>query len=146
MKKALITLVVVVAAFIAIWKIWPDGNKTAEQINTPTTSPSVSASSSPTPKVSISPSASVQPGKGSVSVLIDNFAFSPSSLVVRKGTTVTWTNNDTVPHIIRGDKGVPVSSSLAPGQSYSFTFNTVGTFAYHSSLYPATKGVIEVVK
>lgn len=151
MKNVLVTLIVVVVAFLAIWKIWPSGNS-AQQTNTPTMTPTASVSYSPTatPKTSVSPSSSVSPtvspSKQPVSVLITNFAFSPANIVVRQGTKVTWTNNDTVPHIVRGDKGVPVSPSLAPGQSYSFTFNTVGTYKYHSSLYPATMGTVEVVK
>lgn len=75
-------------------------------------------------------------------VNIQNFAFSPSSLIVTKGTTVTWTNNDSAPHQI---KSATVNSEvLNKGATFSFTFNDVGTFDYICSIHPSMTGTIIV--
>ncbi|MFA6475688.1 MAG: cupredoxin family copper-binding protein [Patescibacteria group bacterium] len=75
-------------------------------------------------------------------VNIQNLTFSPTTLTVQKGTTVTWTNNDSAPHQIKADAFN--SSQLAKGQSFSFTFNTVGTFDYSCSIHPSMLGKIVV--
>lgn len=81
----------------------------------------------------------------SAAVTIGNFAFSPATLTIHKGATVTWTNNDGVPHTVTGDNGGPTSSALGQGQSYSYTFNTVGSFPYHCSIHPSMKATVQVV-
>jgi len=80
-------------------------------------------------------------------VNIKDFAFSPSTLMVKTGTTVTWVNLDTAPHTIASDPGSPVafsSGSLSTGASYRFTFSQPGTFAYHCSIHPSMKGTVIV--
>ncbi len=75
-------------------------------------------------------------------VSIQNFAFNPASLTVKKGTTVTWTNNDAVAHQIKS--ATFNSSLLGQGQKFSFTFNTVGTFDYSCAVHPSMLGKIIV--
>jgi plastocyanin len=79
---------------------------------------------------------------GAMTVDIQNFAFSPGTLTIKKDATVTWTNNDSAPHQIKSNTFN--SSQLANGQSYSFTFNTVGTFDYSCSIHPSMTGKIIV--
>ncbi len=76
------------------------------------------------------------------SVNIQNLAFNPTSLTIRKGTTVIWLNNDSVPHQIKSTKFN--SSKLNEGQRYSFTFNEVGTFEYSCAVHPSMVGKITV--
>ena len=78
------------------------------------------------------------------SVSISNFSFSPASISVKKGTTVTWTNQDSAPHTVVGDNGGPESQILSRGTSYSYTFDTTGTFAYHCSIHPSMQGGVTV--
>src|SRR5581483_9624959 len=61
-------------------------------------------------------------------VTIQNFAFSPSDITVKKGTTVTWTNKDSVAHTVTETDGQagPKSGDVSPNSSYTFTFNTPG--------------------
>ena len=75
---------------------------------------------------------------------ISNFSFNPVDLAVKTGTTVTWTNNDSVAHTIIGDNGGPSSGSINSGQTYSYTFNTAGTFSYHCSIHPTMIGTVTV--
>ncbi len=76
------------------------------------------------------------------SVSIANLSFSPSTLSVAVGTTVTWTNNDNVVHTVTSDTGVFNSPDLSPGQTFTYTFNTTGSFAYHCSKHTYMKGTV----
>lgn len=79
------------------------------------------------------------------SVSIVSGSFNPSLLTVAKGTTVTWTNNDSVSHTVTGNTtGGPKSSTLAPGQTYSFTFNTAGSYSYICTIHPDMTGTVTV--
>ncbi len=79
------------------------------------------------------------------SVAIKNFSFSPSTLKVKTGTKVTWTNNDSVPHTVTSDQGSLLNSStLAPGQSFSFIFTKTSTEYYHCNIHAMMKGNVVV--
>ena len=81
----------------------------------------------------------------SLSVNIKGFAFSPSALNIKKGTKVTWTNNDTVAHTVTSDSGNLLNSStISPGASFSFTFTSAGSVSYHCALHPMMKGSVVV--
>jgi len=76
---------------------------------------------------------------------IMGYTFSPSNLAIKSGDTVIWTNLDPMAHTITSDSGTELnSSSLSNGQSYSHTFSTVGTFAYHCSVHANMKGTITI--
>ena len=80
---------------------------------------------------------------------IKDFAFSPETLTIKKGTTVTWTNQDDARHDITpvGDASdFERSELLEQGESYNFTFNTVGTYEYICSPHPYMTGTIEVTE
>ncbi len=82
------------------------------------------------------------------SVTIQNFAFSPSAITVKKGTTVTWTNKDSTTHTVTevDSKSGPNSGNLEPGKSYSFTFNTPGMFSYHCAIHTNMTGTVTVTE
>lgn len=84
------------------------------------------------------------PPPGSNSVNIVNYAFNPAVLSVPTGTTVTWTNGDSVAHTVTSDTGAFESGNLAKGQSFSYTFNTAGTYDYICSIHPSMKGKVVV--
>lgn len=75
-------------------------------------------------------------------VNIQNFAFNPGTLTIKKGATVTWTNNDSAPHQIKS--GTFNSNLLDKGQTFSFTFSEAGTFDYSCSIHPSMMGKIIV--
>lgn len=78
-------------------------------------------------------------------VAITDFAFTPATIKIKKGTTVTWTNNDSVEHTVTAQKdGGPDSELLAQGKTYSFTFNEVGTFDYFCKPHPNMTGTVIV--
>jgi plastocyanin len=80
----------------------------------------------------------------SMAVTIKDYAFTPATLTVPAGTTVTWTNNDPVPHTATASDGSFDSGNLNPGQSFSFTFATPGSFSYVCQYHAGMKGTIVV--
>jgi plastocyanin len=82
---------------------------------------------------------------GGVKISIANFAFDPATLTIPTGTTVTWTNNDSVAHNVTADDNSWGSKSLAKGDTFSFTFSKAGTFSYHCGVHPSMKASITVV-
>ncbi|MGE3796847.1 MAG: DUF2807 domain-containing protein [Thermomicrobiales bacterium] len=81
-------------------------------------------------------------------VAISQFTFNPATLEIHVGDTVTWTNNDMFPHdVAQLPKGSGFSSpTFGKGESYSVTFDTLGTYDYFCALHPIMLGTIVVVE
>lgn len=77
-------------------------------------------------------------------VEIVEFAFSPETLTVPAGTTVTWLNSDSVSHTATSDDDVWDSDTLASGGEFSFTLDEAGTFSYFCKIHPSMTGSIVV--
>lgn len=86
------------------------------------------------------------------SVSITSSGFSPASVTVKAGQTVTWTNNDSRthqpavdPHPVHSNlPGFDSAPGIAAGQTYSFTFTKAGTWAYHDHLFSFRTGTVIV--
>lgn len=78
-----------------------------------------------------------------VAVKIGNFTFGPQEVKVKAGTTVTWTNEDDIPHTVVSPNSFR-SKVLDTDGKYSFTFTTPGTYKYFCSLHPHMTGTIVV--
>lgn len=76
-------------------------------------------------------------------ITIDNFTFSPAHLTVKAGTTVTWKNQDDIPHTVVS-AGKFKSKALDTDASYAFTFTAAGDYTYFCSLHPHMTGTIKV--
>jgi plastocyanin len=109
-------------------------------------------SASASPVSSVAPSVA-PPAAGSVAspaavtgsaVSIANFSFQPAAITVAVGTTVTWTNNDSSAHTVTANDGSFDSGRLAPGATFSQTFATAGTFAYHCAIHSSMKATVIV--
>lgn len=77
------------------------------------------------------------------------FAVVQKSITVKKGTTVTWTNEDDAHHDVTPDlmsDDFKKSELFGKGKTYKFTFNKIGTYAYHCSPHPYMKGIIKVTQ
>lgn len=79
-------------------------------------------------------------------VSIKDFAFDPTQVTVKRGTMVTWKNEDGVPHTVTGEPdGVMIDSgSIAPGDEFAYTFEAPGEYLYHCSIHPDMKGKVVV--
>ena len=92
------------------------------------------------------PASSPTSAGGGSAVAIADFAFSPQTLTVPAGTTVTWTNNDGAPHTVTATDGPSTSAqttgafnsgNLGQGQTFSFTFDKAGTYYYDCTIHAA---------
>ena len=82
-------------------------------------------------------------------VIIKNLDFATKKLVVKKGQLVTWKNQDTAKHTITFDDASLAASNsqlIAPGASFTHTFDTAGSFSYHCTPHPFMKATIVVTE
>jgi plastocyanin len=77
-------------------------------------------------------------------VRIDNFNYSPPTLVVVPGTTVTWTNADDDVHTVVEKDRKFKSAALDTNDTFSQTFSEAGEYEYFCSLHPRMTGKIVV--
>ena len=77
-------------------------------------------------------------------VHISNFTFSPQILKIRAGQTVTWVNDDDIPHNVTAVDKSFKSKVLDTGERFSFTFAHAGTYAYFCALHPHMTGKVVV--
>jgi plastocyanin len=70
--------------------------------------------------------------------------FSPKSVTITEGDSITWVNRDSVNHQILANKGQFVSAILKPKQSFTFTFHAAGNYGYKDELHPKITGTIVV--
>ncbi|MGH3146024.1 MAG: plastocyanin/azurin family copper-binding protein [Rubrobacter sp.] len=77
-------------------------------------------------------------------VYIEDFYFSPASVSVQPGTTVTWVNAGKVPHTVTADSGQFDSGVLMPGDSYTVKFFGHGTLTYFCAIHPEMRGSVGV--
>lgn len=85
------------------------------------------------------------PMTGVTHMSMQNVTYQYRSIQVRAGTTVTWTNRDSVPHSVTFQNGMKDSGLLSQGQSFSYTFNTPGTYQYYCTVHPSMVATVTVV-
>jgi plastocyanin len=81
-----------------------------------------------------------------------NKAYSPNPIQIQRGTTVVWRNYDTTSHTVVSGKGMSdtslgkmfESAPIAPGKTFSYRFDTAGTYDYFCTLHPAMVGTVVV--
>ena len=77
-------------------------------------------------------------------VKIDNFSFAPSTLTVKAGTEITWTNGDDIPHTVVTDDRTFKSKVLDTDEKFTFTATKPGTYSYFCSIHPKMTGKVVV--
>lgn len=85
-------------------------------------------------------------GAATKDVVIVDDSFQAQTVTVTQGDTVKWTDNGNESHTVTADNGSFDSSAggsavLAKGQTFSATFNTPGSFAYHCKIHGGPGGV-----
>lgn len=84
---------------------------------------------------------------GSTLVAIRNFSFQANDVHVRAGSSVTWVNCEaagTPSHTSTSDQAAWQSPLLAPGETFTKTFDTPGVFSYHCTPHPFMTGRVMV--
>lgn len=141
MRKAIFSITVVAALLMGSATAFADGPNYQQpgdgNAGDRTTSSGQSASMSPSSTTHHS------------SVVIRNMKFTPTDLTVWQGATVTWVNQDTIAHTVTSDDTTSNvkfdSGTLQPGQSFSYTFSQINTYAYHCSIHPQMTGSVNVI-
>lgn len=77
-------------------------------------------------------------------VAISGFSYSPETITVAVGDTVTWTNSDAQAHTATANDGSFDTDAINNGASQSVTFSTAGTFAYHCEFHADMAGTVVV--
>ena len=133
-KRSRLVLVAVAATVIAAAFVVAGCGSSSSAANTSTSTPAASSG------------ATTGGATTGASVTIQNFAFSPSTLTIKPGTTVTWTNKDSVPHDVTSTNGPGVnatqtslytSGTMSTGQTFTFTYTKKGTYFYECKIHAA---------
>jgi plastocyanin len=88
--------------------------------------------STPTPPAAATAETETRPAiaEGAVEIAMVDDRFAPPDLVVTAGTTVTWVNRGADWHSVAAFDGSFASDQVAPGQTFSHTFTTPGTYKF----------------
>ena len=97
------------------------------------------------PAAAVASSSKKARASASASVTIGDFFFSPGSVTVAVGDTVTWRNTGQAPHNATADDGSFKTPDLNNGQSASHTFTQAGTFSYICTIHPNMKASVRVI-
>jgi hypothetical protein len=103
----------------------------------------------PTPTPTPTPGPVTPPDPSSITIPIGastlgTRAFNPDELDVAAGTTVTWTNSDSIAHTSTSDANGWDSGAVAPQGHFSVAFPNAGTFHYHCAIHPGMIGTVIV--
>jgi plastocyanin len=90
------------------------------------------------------PARAADPAGPAATIEIRDFAFTPRTLTIAAGTTVTWRNHDPEPHTVRGDAEFLRSGALDQDENYSVRFDKPGTYRYGCSIHPQMSATIIV--
>jgi plastocyanin len=103
------------------------------------------ASTSAPPPVTVSSPSGKAHASASQSVTMGDFFFSPASVTISVGDTVTWHNSGQAPHTATANNGSFDTGTINSGGSGSHTFNSAGTFSYICTIHPNMKGTVRVL-
>jgi plastocyanin len=93
----------------------------------------------------VAPTNTTATGSSDNVVNVSNFQFSPATLTVKAGTTVTF-KGVSGSHTVTSDTGSPMAfdQSISEGSSITITFASPGTYKYHCSIHASMHGTIVV--
>ncbi|HEY4429378.1 MAG TPA: plastocyanin/azurin family copper-binding protein [Solirubrobacteraceae bacterium] len=95
------------------------------------------------------PSSSAPVQSGTVQIAYRNIAINPDTVRVRVGSTIRWTNYDTVEHNVTSEGGTQrfASKNFGEGASFEVRASRPGVIHYLCTIHPASmNGTIEVVR
>lgn len=137
MKSIILFLIGIIILVIVAWGVstgWKFSNAGQK-----TSTPSQNRTSN-----SSSPNSTTSAIKNQMNVSINKSIFDPVEIKVPLGTTIIWTNRDSVPQALISDQDVFQSPLLKPGETFSYTFNQKGEYPYHEINNGEMKAKIQV--
>ena len=72
--------------------------------------------------------------------------FTPETVLARASDSITWINNDSIPHTVDSTDGTFSSGYIMKGQSFKYTFMEAGTYEYYCTLHPWMEGAVQVAE
>jgi len=81
------------------------------------------------------------PGPQTVIVQMEDFEYKDKTVVINRGTTVIWANNDTAAHNVIQDDRKFASGTMPKGDTFSYTFNEAGRFPYYCEFHGDKGGI-----
>lgn len=114
-----------------------------EETVSPIASPTTTTELTP-PVAILSPTKGATPAASRVEVSIANFAYQPANVITGRGSTIVWTNRDTVAHTVTADDGSFDSGSIAPGDAFEQRFDKNKSYSYTCSFHPQMKGTMTI--
>jgi plastocyanin len=96
------------------------------------------------PETTAGPGTTSSAGGATVQVIMTDRSYSPQTVTINVGDTVTWVNEDAPQHDVVADNGEFKSGLFDKGGTFSFTFTTAGTYPYHCSIHPGMVGTVVV--
>jgi YVTN family beta-propeller protein len=96
------------------------------------------------PQTSLPPQSPTLGAASGAMVTIKGLAFSPLTLSVKAGQSITWENQDSITHTVTSDDNKWTSTSLDPGKTFTLTLTQPGQYKYHCSIHPFMTGTINV--
>lgn len=142
-RNTAVAAVVIVVVILAGWYFMRPKGTTAPEVTQPAPDPTASESASP----QASPSATMTEKV----ITISSTGFSPKSITIKAGESITWTNNDSsnhtvnsAPHPAHTDYPLLNLGVIKNGESKSLAFPKAGTYKYHDHLNPSLFGSVTV--
>ncbi len=140
MKTKIIIAAVLMALLGLMYFLAPKNTKTTDN-----STDTVATTSTDTAKpVTVTSGGTTSTTASKTTITIANGTFTPQILTIKKGTTVTWVNKDSVVRTIVADNLGPTSPPLKYGATYSYKFGNPGIYGYRFSTDQATRGTIIV--
>lgn len=117
-------------------------------VNSTKTTVSPVSTDTTTPTDTSTPSANIKENR----VIISASGFTPQTITIKTGSSITWTNTDSVSHTVNSDPHpthtisslLNQAGTIKAGESKSLTFPTAGTYKYHDHLNPSSSGTVVV--
>ncbi len=142
-RNTVIAVVMVIVLVIFGWYLLRPKGTTTPEVSEPTPTSTASKSASPQASSSAAMTEKV--------VTISSTGFSPKSITIKAGESVTWTNSDSAnhtvnssPHPAHTDYPLLNLGVIKNGESKSLSFPKAGTFKYHDHLNPSLFGSVTV--
>lgn len=141
-KKIWVALAVLVVLAVGAWALTSTKSDSKTSSNSASTAQTESTQNDGR---QTSDSTTQTPASATNKVQITGFAFSPNTITVKVGDTVTWENMDSAAHTVTSSSAEgPKSGTLQQGQSYSYKFTQAGTYNYACKFHPSMVGSVTV--
>ncbi|MBI2849469.1 MAG: cupredoxin domain-containing protein [Chloroflexi bacterium] len=120
------------------------GNAIANATTPPAPATATTSTPAVTQTATLAPTAAAAPAPAASNIRVGDNLYAPVQMSLPAGSTATWTNTGAFPHTVTSDTGLFDSGMLKPGQSFSFSFQTPGTYPYRCVYHQGQEGTLIV--